>query len=90
MKWGVRISDKAHRQLKKIDPGHRRIILTWLEKNIQGCENPRLHGKTLSSNHAGKWRYRVGEYRIIVEIFDGELMVLALKIGHRRDIYRQE
>ena len=87
MTWNVRISDKAKKQLKKLDPGHRRIILTWLAKNIEGFENPRFHGKALSANHAGKWRYRVGEYRIIVEIKDAELIVLALKIGHRKDVY---
>jgi len=86
MKWEVRVSGRVHKQLQKIDPGHRRIILTWLAKNIQGCENPRLHGKALSENHAGKWRYRVGEYRVIVEIADRELIVLALEIGHRRSI----
>ena len=88
MTWNVRISDKAKKQLKKLDQGHRRIILTWLAKNIEGCENPRLYGKALSANHAGKWRYRVGEYRIIVEIKDAELIVLALKIGHRKDVYK--
>lgn len=87
MSWEIRISDKAHKQLQKLDPAHRRIILTWLAKNIQGCENPRTHGKALSGNHAGKWRYRVGNYRIIVEILDEELIVLTLKVGHRRDIY---
>ena len=87
MKWEVRISKKAQGQLRKLDPGHRRIILSWLAKNIQGCENPRLYGKALSGDYAGKWRYRVGDYRIIVEIADRELIVLALKIGHRSDIY---
>jgi len=87
MKWEVRISDKAHKQLKKMDPVHRRIILSWLAKNIEGCDNPRFYGKALTGNYVGKWRYRVGEYRIIVEIIDNELLVLALKIGHRHSIY---
>lgn len=87
MKWEVRISDKAKKQLKKLDPGHRRIILTWLAKNIEGCEDPRVYGKALSANHTGKWRYRVGDYRVIVELHDKELLVLTLKVGHRKDIY---
>lgn len=87
MKWEVRISEKAKKQLGKLDPGHRRIILTWLAKNIDGCENPRQHGKSLSANYSGKWRYRVGNYRVISEILDSELVVLAIKIGDRKDIY---
>ncbi|MCL2137393.1 MAG: type II toxin-antitoxin system RelE/ParE family toxin [Coriobacteriia bacterium] len=85
--WEVRFSKKAKKQLSQIDHVHRQIIVTWLAKNIQGSENPRLHGKALSGNYAGKWRYRVGEYRIIVEIVDKELIVLALQIGHRSSIY---
>jgi mRNA interferase RelE/StbE len=88
MIWRVRISDKARKQLRKIGPEHRRVILTWLAKNIDGCENPRLHGKALTANHADKWRYRVGDYRVIVDIMDNELIVLALSIGHHKDIYR--
>nr|WP_239027027.1 type II toxin-antitoxin system RelE/ParE family toxin [Geomonas oryzisoli] len=34
------------------------------------------------------WRYRVGDYRIICQIHDDRLVVLALTIGHRRQIYR--
>ena len=52
-----------------------------------GCENPRIHGKGLTSNRSGEWRYRVGDYRIIVEIQDNEVIVLVLNIGHRSSVY---
>ncbi|MCL2883496.1 MAG: type II toxin-antitoxin system RelE/ParE family toxin [Coriobacteriia bacterium] len=87
MTWSVRISDKALKQLRKTDPGHRRIILAWLAKSIDGCADPRQFGKALSANFAGKWRYRIGEYRVIVEIRDDELIVLALEVGHRKNVY---
>ena len=87
MTWSVSISSKAHKQLQKLEPGHRRIVLTWLAKHIEGCKNPRQYGKPLSANHAGKWRYRIGKYRVVVEIKDTELVVLALAVGHRRNVY---
>lgn len=50
-------------------------------------DNPRAKGKALVANRTGQWRYRVGAYRIIVNIQDSELIILALEVGHRRDIY---
>ena len=56
-------------------------------KKLEGCENPRLHGKGLTSNRLGEWRYRVGDYRLICEIKDEEIIILVLQIGYRRSIY---
>jgi len=61
--------------------------LDGLKKNLEGFENPRLHGKGLTSNRLGEWRYRVGDYRLICEIKDEEIIILVLQIGHRRSIY---
>ena len=88
--WRLRFSKKADKQLSKMDAGVRRIILLWLLKNIDGCEDPRAHGKGLVADKAGIWRYRVGDYRILCEINDAELIVLAIEIGHRKDIYNSK
>lgn len=87
--WQLRFSKRADKQLSKMDPGVRRVVLAWLLKNVDGCADPRAHGKSLTANESGKWRYRVGDYRILCEIHDDELVVLALEVGHRRDIYRR-
>lgn len=55
--------------------------------NIEGCENPRIHGKELVENRSDQWRYRIGDYRVTCEIQDEEIIVLVLEVGHRRDIY---
>ena len=86
--WRLEFSKRADKQLSKMDPGIRRVILAWLLKNVDGCEDPRAHGKGLTANRSGKWRYRVGDYRILCEIRDEELVVLAIEIGHRSDIYQ--
>lgn len=86
--WRLEFSKRADKQLSKMDPGVRRIVLSWLLKHIDGCEDPRAHGKALSANRAGSWRYRVGDYRILCEIRDEELVVLAIEVGHRSNVYK--
>ncbi|WP_369690866.1 type II toxin-antitoxin system RelE/ParE family toxin [Megasphaera sp. DISK 18] len=63
------------------------MITSWLRKNINGCSDPRQYDKGLTANRSGQWRYRVGDYRIIVEIEDTKVIVLVLEIGHRKNIY---
>ena len=62
-------------------------IVNWLEKNLEGCENPRLHGKALHGDWYGHWRYRVGEYRIIAKIEDEKIIIFVVKIDKRGEIY---
>lgn len=87
MRYNVVFTDKAKKQLKKIDKHIASLIIGWLEKNIEGCENPRIHGKGLVENKLGQWRYRIGDYRVLCEINNQEIIVLVLEVGHRREIY---
>ena len=87
MTFHVELTESARKELKKLDHYTQKIILLWLNKNLEGCSNPRLHGKALSANRAGQWRYRVGDYRIIAKIEDNKLIILVIAIGHRREIY---
>ncbi|MGN0470209.1 MAG: type II toxin-antitoxin system RelE/ParE family toxin [Acutalibacteraceae bacterium] len=88
MKYKVELTDKAIKQLKKMDKPTAKLIIVWLMKNLQGCENPLIHGKGLTANRSGQWLYRVGDYRIIAEIQDDKILILVLDIGHRRGIYK--
>ena len=63
------------------------MITSWIEKNLEGCSDPRVHGRGLVANRSGQWRYRVGDYRILAQIDDNKIIILLLNIGHRRDIY---
>ncbi len=87
MKYTVTFTKDALKQLKKMDKVTAALILGWIRKNLQGCDNPRVHGKGLTANRSGQWRYRVGDYRIIAEIQDDNILILVLNIGHRRDVY---
>lgn len=87
MKYRVEYTLRAVKQLKKMDRYTRALIYGWIEKNLEGCENPRQHGKGLTANHSGQWRYRVGDYRLIAEIEEERIVILVLNVGHRREIY---
>lgn len=87
MKYHIVFSHRALKQLKKLDKYTASLITGWLRKNIEGCSDPRQHGKGLTANRSGQWRYRIGDYRIIAEIQDDKVIVLVLAIGHRSDIY---
>ena len=87
MSWHVEFSKDAVKQLKKMDKAQAALILGWIRKNLEGCEDPRLHGKGLTANRSGQWRYRVGDYRIIAHLEDRRVVILVLSVGHRREIY---
>ncbi|MDY5231118.1 MAG: type II toxin-antitoxin system RelE/ParE family toxin [Eubacteriales bacterium] len=87
MTYRVEFTERAKKDLKKLDKYTASLILGWVRKNLEGCENPRLHGKGLVANRSGQWRYRIGDYRLIAEINDDKITILVLTIGHRRDVY---
>lgn len=89
MTWRIEYSDKALKQLRKMDAAQRAIILKWLDKHIDGCADPRAHGKGLTGDHAGEWRYRIGDYRVLCDMQDERLVVLALSVGHRSRVYER-
>lgn len=86
MIYKVKLSPKAQKQLRKLDKGVASLIVRYLYKNIDGSADPREKGKGLTANRAGQCRYRVGDYRVICDIIDDELVVLAMTVGHRRDV----
>ena len=85
--YKVRFTKNALKQLKKMDNSTAALITGWIRKNLEGCDNPRIKGKSLTANRGGQWRYRVGDYRILAEISDSEITILVVNVGHRRDVY---
>lgn len=87
MSYYVETTARFDKEFKKLDKYTQQMIKSWIGKNLQNCENPRAHGKGLTANKSGQWRYRIGDYRLLCLIQDQELIILALTVGHRRDIY---
>lgn len=81
--YSVETTEKFDKEFKKLDRYTQKMLKAWIDKNLVGCENPRQHGKSLTANRGGQWRYRVGNYRLICYINDNELVILALSVGHR-------
>ncbi len=86
-KYTVETTQRFDREFKKLDKYTQRMIKAWIEKNLVGCADPRTHGKGLTSNRSGQWRYRIGDYRLICIIEDGRLVITALSVGHRSVVY---
>ena len=93
MSYHVETTARFDKDFKKLDKYTQQMIKSWIGKNLQNCENPRTHGRGLIApaplvkNESGQWRYRIGDYRLLCLIQDQELIILALTVGHRRDIY---
>ncbi len=87
MTWTVEFDDAAVKELRKLDRQVQREILRYFRERIATDEDPRRFGKSLSRDLTGLWRYRVHNYRMICNIEDDKLIVLILRVGHRKDIY---
>ncbi len=89
MTWKIELSERARQDLGSLDPQHARRIYRFLFGCLRRLENPRSVGEALRGSQLGEyWKYRVGDYRLITKIEDNRLLVLVLRIGHRREIYR--
>ena len=82
----IEYSAKAVKELKKIDKKATSTIIDYLN-DIAQQEDPRSKGKSLKGDKRQFWRYRVGDYRILCSIEDGELVILATHLGHRKNVY---
>lgn len=87
MVWTINYSDRALRALRKMDKQNARRIVDFMDLRIAVLDDPRQSGKPLKGELGVFWRYRVGDYRILCEIRDDELIILAATIGHRSDVY---
>ncbi len=85
--WRVEFDVRAAKELKKLSSDVRKRILAFLKNRIESDEDPKRFGKGLSANLAGLWRYRVDDYRIVCRICDETVVVLVLRVAHRREVY---
>jgi mRNA interferase RelE/StbE len=90
MTWRISFDPAAEKELKKIDRPEAVRILRFLSERVAELEDPRSIGEALKGSRLGDlWKYRVGDYRVIADIQDGELRIVVVRIGNRRDVYRR-
>ncbi|HXR17988.1 MAG TPA: type II toxin-antitoxin system RelE/ParE family toxin [Terriglobales bacterium] len=89
MAWNLELSPRAQQQLDKLDKTAARRIAKFLYERVGRLNDPRQIGEPLQGTLVGLWRYRVGDYRIICTLEHDRLVVLVLRIGHRREVYKR-
>jgi mRNA interferase RelE/StbE len=89
MAWKIELSAQVDRELGKLEPQQSKRILKFLHERVAPLDNPRSIGQALHGSELGEfWKYRVGDCRLIYKIEDNQLLILVLRVGHRREIYR--
>ena len=89
MKWTIEYAAAVQKPMQRLDPQVRRRIRDFLSTRVAGLDDPRQLGEALQGARlGGLWRYRVGDYRILVQIQDQIVTVLVVGIGHRGEVYR--
>ena len=89
MAWRVEFTPEAEKQLSRIERQSAKRIIQFLRDRISPAEDPRTPGKPLKGVLREFWRYRVGDYRIMCRIENDQLLVLVIRVAHRREIYRK-
>lgn len=89
MAWNIELSPEFRKNLAKIGAEEAKRVLKFLYERLRLLDNPRSIGDSLKgSRFSGLWRYRAGDYRILCEIQDEKVSILAVQVGHRREIYK--
>lgn len=88
MAWTIKLTEAALRQLAQLDKTVERRIWKFLRERLAPMENPRSIGQALHGQLERFWKYRVGDYRLIASMEDDRLVILVIRIGHRREVYR--
>lgn len=87
MTYRLVVSENVKKKIKKMDKQLGLMLAKDMKARLDKFEDPRRFGKALKGDNKGLWRYRIGSYRVICEIRDNELIVLAIDIGYRKNIY---
>lgn len=88
MAWRIEFAPDAAKELKKLDRKAAARVVKTLEDRIATLEDPRSLGAALKGGHSGYWRWRIGHYRVIARIEDERVVILVVRVAHRKEVYR--
>jgi mRNA interferase RelE/StbE len=86
--WTIEFVPAAATELKKLGRAEAGRIIATLKARIATLDDPRRLGEALAGDLAGLWRWRIGDYRVIARIEDQKLLILVVRVAHRREVYR--
>lgn len=84
--YGLRYSSQAKKFIEKLDKKTAMHIAEKLEQLVKGDDN--LDVKKLRGYSESRFRLRVGDFRLIYEVSEQEVIVYVIEVGHRKEIYR--
>lgn len=90
MEYQVVYETRAVKSLAKIDKSQQAMIIAWIKKNLVNTVSPRKYGKALKGDLNEYWRYRIGDYRLIVNIIDNQITIIIINVDHRKKIYKDD
>lgn len=88
--YHVEFARAALKELRKMDRQTAAMIIGWIRKNLEGCNNPRQYGKGSSTNRSRQWRYRIGDYRLLAEIQSEIIVILMIHVGRCSETYNRK
>ena len=88
--YRVEIDRSMARRIKKLDRQVRLLLDSYIKTHLAGTTDPRKYGRPLAGGLKGLWRYRIGDWRLIVQIIDERLLILALEFAGRGEVYRDK
>ena len=86
MVWKIEMTGEAEKELARIDKSAAKRIIRYFWERVS--VDPRSSGKSLRGDLSALWKYRIGDYRVICELYDEKVSVLVVRIAHRKDVYR--
>lgn len=90
MAWQIEFDPSAAKELAKLDKPTARRIVQFLRERVSPLTNPRSLGEALRGDDLGSfWKYRLGDYRVVAEIIDRRVVIIVVRVGHRREVYRK-
>lgn len=87
MAWRIEFTESAEKQLARLDNKAQADIIRYLESRLATDDDPRRLGTPLRKEMSGLWKYRVGDYRVVCDIQGEKVLILVLRVGHRRKVY---
>lgn len=88
MVWTIKYDPRTEKALRKAGPEQARRIIRFMRDRVAVLDDPRTLAKPLTGQFSQLWRYRVGDFRVICEVDEKSLVVLVIRIGHRKAVYR--
>ena len=85
--WVLEFGRGFNRQFTRLEKKQQQRVLDFFEDRVLQHHNPKILAKPLSGDLRGYWRFRVGDYRIIVDIQEDICTIIALELGHRKEVY---